>query len=178
MSVVLETRGLGKRFGGLLATNDVSFQLERGARQALIGPNGAGKTTFVNLLTGVLPPSAGQVLLLGEDVTRLRPEARVRRGLVRTFQINQLFGDLTPLETLALAVGERLGLGRDWRRRVGAVDAVSAEAFWTYSTGAPTPCLTASSDCSRSPRPSPARRKSCCSTSPRPACPRSNGATY
>src|SRR5205814_761581 len=67
------------------------------------------------------------VLLLGEDITRLRPEARVRRGLVRTFQINQLFGDLTPLETLALAVDERLALGGDWRRRVGAVDAVSAE---------------------------------------------------
>jgi branched-chain amino acid transport system ATP-binding protein len=127
MNVVLETRGLAKRFGGLVATNDVTFQLERGARQALIGPNGAGKTTFVNLLTGVLPPSSGQVLLLGEDVTRLRPEARVRRGLVRTFQINQLFGDLTPLETLALAVDERLALGRDRRRRVGAVDAVSAE---------------------------------------------------
>jgi branched-chain amino acid transport system ATP-binding protein len=127
MSVVLETRGLTKRFGGLLATHDVTFQLERGARQALIGPNGAGKTTFVNLLTGVLPPSAGQVLLLGEEVTRLRPEARVRRGLVRTFQINQLFGDLTPLETLALAVNERLARGGDWRRRVGAVDAVSAE---------------------------------------------------
>jgi len=59
MSTVLETRGLSKRFGGLLATSDVTFQLERGARQALIGPNGAGKTTFVNLLTGVLPPSAG-----------------------------------------------------------------------------------------------------------------------
>jgi branched-chain amino acid transport system ATP-binding protein len=127
MSVVLETRGLSKRFGGLLATSDVSFRLKRGARQALIGPNGAGKTTFVNLLTGVLPPSAGQVLLLGEDVTRLRPEARVRRGLVRTFQINQLFADLTPLETLALAVGERLNLGGDWHRRVGVDDRVSAE---------------------------------------------------
>jgi branched-chain amino acid transport system ATP-binding protein len=127
MSVVLETRGLAKRFGGLLATNDVSFRLERGARQALIGPNGAGKTTFVNLLTGVLPVSAGQVLLDGADVTGLRPEARVRRGLVRTFQINQLFGDLTPLETLALAVTERLGQGADWRRRVGAHGAVADE---------------------------------------------------
>ena len=127
MSVVLETRGLAKRFGGVIATSDVSFQLERGARQALIGPNGAGKTTFVNLLTGVLPPSAGQVLLLGEDVTSLKPEARVRRGLVRTFQINQLFGELTPLETLALAIGERLGHGRDWRHRVGATDAVADE---------------------------------------------------
>jgi branched-chain amino acid transport system ATP-binding protein len=127
MTVVLETRALSKRFGGLRATNNVSFQLERGARQALIGPNGAGKTTFVNLLTGVLPPSSGAVLLLGHDVTALPAEARVRRGLVRTFQINQLFGDLTPLETLALAIGERLGLGADWRRGVGAVGNVSAE---------------------------------------------------
>jgi branched-chain amino acid transport system ATP-binding protein len=125
MTVALETRGLVKRFGGLVATNHVSFTLERGARQALIGPNGAGKTTFVNLLTGVLPPSAGQVLFAAEDITALRPEARVRRGLVRTFQINQLFADLTPLETLSLAVGERLGQGADWRRRLGAVDAVA-----------------------------------------------------
>jgi branched-chain amino acid transport system ATP-binding protein len=76
MDAALETRGPGKRFGGIVATNDVTFRLERGARHALIGPNGAGKTTFVNLLTGVLPPSAGRVLLGGEDVTRLSP----RRG--------------------------------------------------------------------------------------------------
>ena len=115
---VLETQGLAKRFGGIVATNDVTFSLEKGARHALIGPNGAGKTTFVNLLTGVLPPSAGRVLLGGEDITRLKPEARVRRGLVRTFQINQLFATLTPLETLALAVGERLGEGTIWYRPV------------------------------------------------------------
>jgi len=115
----LETRGLGKRFGGLVATDDVSFRLERGARHALIGPNGAGKTTFVNLLTGVLAPSAGRVLLGGEDITGLRPEARVRRGLVRTFQINQLFADLTPLETLAVAVSERLGHGDHWWHPIG-----------------------------------------------------------
>jgi len=134
VTAALQTRGLAKHFGGLVATRDVTFTLERGARQALIGPNGAGKTTFVNLLTGVLAPSAGQVLLGGEDITRLAPEARVRRGLVRTFQINQLFGDLTPLETLALAVGERLGQGRRWARVVGGdgmadeIDAV-AERF-------------------------------------------------
>jgi branched-chain amino acid transport system ATP-binding protein len=122
----LETHGLAKRFGGLVATNDVTFRLEKGARHALIGPNGAGKTTFVNLLTGVLPPSAGRVLLEGEDVTRLKPEARVRRGLVRTFQINQLFADLTPLETLALAVGERLGEGTTWYRSLGG-DALARE---------------------------------------------------
>ena len=127
MTVALETRHLTKRFGGLTATSDVSFKLERGARQALIGPNGAGKTTFINLLTGVLSASSGQVFLAGEEVTGLKPEARVRRGLVRTFQINQLFGELTPLETLALAVGERLEQGSDWRRPVGAKAGLDAE---------------------------------------------------
>lgn len=127
MNAALETSNLTKRFGGIVATDNVTFALERGARQALIGPNGAGKTTFVNLLTGVLPPSAGAVRLGGEDITRLRPEARVRRGLVRTFQINQLFQSLTPLETLALAVGERRRQGADWRRRVGADPAVARE---------------------------------------------------
>jgi len=122
----LETHGLAKRFGGLVATTNVTFRLEKGARHALIGPNGAGKTTFVNLLTCVLPPSAGRVLLEGEDITRLKPEARVRRGLVRTFQINQLFADLTPLETLALAVGERLGEGAVWHRSVRG-DALARE---------------------------------------------------
>jgi ABC-type branched-subunit amino acid transport system ATPase component len=127
VSAVLETRALAKRFGGLIATKDVTFTLEKGARHALIGPNGAGKTTFINLLTGVLPPSSGQVFLAGEDITTLRPEARVRRGLVRTFQINQLFADLTPLETLSLAVGERLGQGGDWWRRLGAAGPVARE---------------------------------------------------
>ena len=101
---VLETRALVKRFGGITATNDVSLTLERGARHALIGPNGAGKTTLVNLLTGVLAPTAGQILLDGDDITGSRAHQRVRRGLVRTFQINQLFDHLTPLETLALTV--------------------------------------------------------------------------
>jgi branched-chain amino acid transport system ATP-binding protein len=126
MTAALETRGLAKHFGGVVATRDVSFRLEPGARHALIGPNGAGKSTFVNLLTGILPPSAGQVLLAGTDVTRLAREARVRRGLVRTFQINQLFADLTPLETLAAAVDERQGLGGRWWRGVGG-DAVARE---------------------------------------------------
>jgi ABC-type branched-subunit amino acid transport system ATPase component len=120
MAPVLETRGLVKRFGGLMATDNVSFLLEQGARHALIGPNGAGKTTFINLLTGVLPPTAGQILLEGEDITRLRPELRVQRGLARTFQINQLFPAMTPLETLGLAVSERLDGGRDWWRFVGS----------------------------------------------------------
>src|SRR5690606_38596557 len=95
MSIVLQTHELSKRFGGLTATNNVSISVERGARQALIGPNGAGKTTLINLLTGVLTPSAGRIMLNGKDITRMPVHQRVKSGLVRTFQINQLFADLT-----------------------------------------------------------------------------------
>jgi ABC-type branched-subunit amino acid transport system ATPase component len=120
MAAALETVGLEKRFGGLTATDNVSFRLEAGARHALIGPNGAGKTTFINLLTGVLAPTAGRIFLEGEEITRLRPEMRVQRGLARTFQINQLFPAMTPLETLGVAVSERMGGGRDWWRVIGS----------------------------------------------------------
>jgi branched-chain amino acid transport system ATP-binding protein len=129
MAVALETRGLVKRFGYLAATDNVSFRLEQGARQALIGPNGAGKTTFINLLTGIVAPSAGQIFLQGDDITRLAPEVRVQRGLARTFQINQLFPAMTPLETLALAVSERMGGGRDWWRVIGSKRALVDEAL-------------------------------------------------
>ena len=112
MSIVLETRNLVKRFGGFAATNDVSLKVETGARQALIGPNGAGKTTLINLLTGVLQPTSGTVILDGEDITNLPSHQRVRRGIVRTFQINQLFNGLTPLQSLALTVSGQLGTSR------------------------------------------------------------------
>src|SRR5689334_2659398 len=124
---VLETRGLDKHFGGIVAANEVSLKIEKGARHALIGPNGAGKTTIVNLLTGVLKPTAGQILLDGQDITRLEPHQRVRLGIARTFQINQLFADLTPIETLGLAISERLGHGKDWWRVVGSKSEVTAE---------------------------------------------------
>ena len=108
---VLATRNLHKRFGGIVATQDVSLQLSRGARHALIGPNGAGKTTLVNLLTGMLEPTAGTILLEGDDITRLPAHRRARRGLVRTFQVNELFDTLTPLETLVLVIAQREGAG-------------------------------------------------------------------
>jgi len=85
----------------------------------LIGPNGAGKTTLINLLTGVLEPSAGKILLEGQDITQLAPHQRVKRGMVRTFQINQLFDSLTPLETLALTVSQQQGLGARWWQPLG-----------------------------------------------------------
>jgi ABC-type branched-subunit amino acid transport system ATPase component len=115
----LEARGLVRRFGGLIATDNVSFSLAPGARQALIGPNGAGKTTLINLLTGVTPPSEGAVLLEGVDITSLTPSNRVRRGLSRTFQINQLFPDLTPIESIGLAISERYRHGSDFWRVAG-----------------------------------------------------------
>ena len=81
--VVLRTRGLVKRFGGITATSQVSLNITRGARHALIGPNGAGKTTLINQLTGVLPPTSGRVELLGRDISALPPHRRVGLGLVR-----------------------------------------------------------------------------------------------
>ena len=122
---ILETIGLEKRFGGIVAAQNVNLAIEQGARHALIGPNGAGKTTVVNLLTGVLKPTAGRIVLEGRDVTALEPHQRVRLGMARTFQINQLFLDLTPLETIGLAVSERLGSGGDWWRLVGSKAAVT-----------------------------------------------------
>ena len=108
-SALLETRTLSRNFGALVAARDIDFRLEAGARHALIGPNGAGKTTFINLLTGVLRPSEGQIFLRGEDITEVAQADRVKRGIARTFQINRLFRGLTVLENVYIAVSERLG---------------------------------------------------------------------
>ena len=116
---LLETRGISKHFGALLATNDVTFRLEEGARHALIGPNGAGKTTFINLLTGVLLPSSGQVLLKGQDITRMEQSDRVKRGIARTFQINRLFRGLTVLENVYISVAERVGAATSMLKPAG-----------------------------------------------------------
>ena len=127
MTAALETMRLNKSFGALAATRDLSLSIARGARHALIGPNGAGKTTVVNLLTGVLTPTSGSVLLEGQDITTLSVHARALRGLSRTFQINQLFADLSPLEAITLAVSERRGGGNGWWRRLGGRSEDNAE---------------------------------------------------
>jgi branched-chain amino acid transport system ATP-binding protein len=124
---ILQTIQLEKRFGGILAAQNVNLAIERGARHALIGPNGAGKTTVINLLTGVLRPTGGRILLEDRDITGLLPHQRVRLGMARTFQINQLFLDLTPLESIGLVISERLGSGADWWRLVGTKAAVTEE---------------------------------------------------
>src|SRR5690606_24317829 len=119
-----------RSFGGLQAVADVSFALRPGARQALIGPNGAGKTTFINLLTGVLPASAGRIRLAGAGVTGLAPHQRVRRGMVRTCRIPQRFAELTPREAIAVAIVQRDGLATvAWRsvwRHAPAIDEATA----------------------------------------------------
>jgi branched-chain amino acid transport system ATP-binding protein len=119
MTFALETDAITVHFGGIYAANAVSLRVKAGARHALIGPNGAGKTTLINLLTGILKPNSGRISLGGRDITDLPPNRRVGLGLARTFQINQLFGDLTPLETIGLAVSERMGSGWDWWRVAG-----------------------------------------------------------
>ncbi len=133
-AALLETRGLCKSFGALDVAREIDFRLERGARQALIGPNGAGKTTFLNLLTGLLRPSRGSVLLKGEDVTSLAQAKRVKRGIARTFQINQLFRGLTVLENVCIAVAERLGAGGSMLRAAGERSDVIAEATRLLAT--------------------------------------------
>jgi ABC-type branched-subunit amino acid transport system ATPase component len=128
MTAALETKGLCKSFGALEVARNIDFVLAQGERRALIGPNGAGKTTFVNLISGAIRPSAGQVLLGGVDVTRLGQADRVKRGLARTFQINQLFRGLSVLENVCMSVSERVGARRQVFKPVGKRTDVIEEA--------------------------------------------------
>ena len=130
MSVpALATRGLDKSFGSLVVARGVELALPQGERYALIGPNGAGKTTLINLITGMLKPDKGQIFLGDTDITALRPEARVKCGLVRTFQINTLFPRLSALEAVTLAVCERLGYAGSWWRELPAYGDAVEEAY-------------------------------------------------
>jgi branched-chain amino acid transport system ATP-binding protein len=108
---LLSARKLRKEFGGLVATNDVDFEIDRGSIVSLIGPNGAGKTTFFNMLTGVYKPTAGQVILDGEDVTGKPPHAITERGIGRTFQNIRLFPLMTATENVLVGMNSRLKTG-------------------------------------------------------------------
>ena len=112
---VLSTEGLTKSFGGLVAVNDVSLNLERGSIKAIIGPNGSGKTTFFNLITGALSPSSGKIFFEGNNITRLSMHDRTRRGISRSYQITNIFPYLTTFENIRLAVqgcsGARINFG-------------------------------------------------------------------
>jgi branched-chain amino acid transport system ATP-binding protein len=126
---VLAAIGLTKRFGGIQVTNNVDLALEAGARHALIGPNGAGKTTLVGLLSGMVTPDSGRVMLHGRDITRLSPAARVKLGLIRTFQVNSLFPILTVFQNVFLAACERYGASRTMLRTAGH-QRQAAESTW------------------------------------------------
>jgi branched-chain amino acid transport system ATP-binding protein len=126
--IALSTRGIGKRFGSLEVSRDVNIELPKGARYALIGPNGAGKTTLINLMTGMLKPDTGQIFLGSDDITALAPQARVHRGLARTFQINTLFPRLSALEAVALAICERKGIAAQFWKNLGAYKDEAGEA--------------------------------------------------
>jgi ABC-type branched-subunit amino acid transport system ATPase component/ABC-type branched-subunit amino acid transport system permease subunit len=119
---LLESRGLTKAFGGLTAVSNVDFQVKRGELRSVIGPNGAGKTTFFNLLTGVLPPSAGRILFKGADITGLPAHAVSRLGIARSYQVTNIFGDLTVFENIRIAVQSRVTHYRFW----GSADRLAA----------------------------------------------------
>ena len=130
----LETQALSRNFGALRAVQNIDFKLEAGARHALIGPNGAGKTTFINLLTGVLPPTEGRVLLAGRDITGKGQAERVKLGVARTFQINRLFRGLSVLENVSIAVAERQGVAWSMLYPVGRRADVIAESIGLLET--------------------------------------------
>jgi ABC-type branched-subunit amino acid transport system ATPase component len=133
-ATLLETRSVSKSFGALAAARDINFTLEEGARHALIGPNGAGKTTFINLLTGVLLPSEGQVLFKGGDITTMQQAERVKLGIARTFQINRLFRGLSVLENVYISVAERVGAAPKMFTPAGARRDVIDEAMHLLET--------------------------------------------
>ena len=128
MSSALRTEGLSKAFGAFKANSDITLSFPLGARHALIGPNGAGKTTLINLLTGALAPTSGDVYLGDEKITQLPQHQRVKRGMTRTFQINTLFAGLTVLESVVLAICERDGTAHVWHRTVSRRVAEATEA--------------------------------------------------
>lgn len=113
MGTLLQTRGLQLRFGGVVAADNIDFELQAGERLAVIGANGAGKTTFINMVTGYIKPSAGQIRFDGADITGLHPRKIVKRGVGRSFQLPQLFLEHTVRDSVELAVAareNRLGL--------------------------------------------------------------------
>ena len=128
MTATLRTEGLSKQWGEFRANSDVSLSFAPGARHALIGPNGAGKTTFINLLTGALPPTSGEVFLGDENITSLAQHQRVKRGMTRTFQINTLFPGLSVMESVMLAICEREGRASVWHQTVAKQQVAVEEA--------------------------------------------------
>jgi branched-chain amino acid transport system ATP-binding protein len=126
--LIIETRGLSKEFKGFAAVSDVSLKVRRHSIHALIGPNGAGKTTCFNLLTKFLTPSAGQILFNGRDITHAKPAAIARSGLVRSFQISAVFGNMTVLENVRVALQRMEGTTFHFWRSQSSLDRLNDRA--------------------------------------------------
>ena len=129
MTDILQLDNLKRNFGGLMAVDGISLRVTPGERRAIIGPNGAGKTTLFNLISGELPPAAGNIFLAGEDVTKRATHARARLGLGRTFQRNNLFFGLSTFENVRLAVQHQQGISRRWFARAACFGAVNNHAL-------------------------------------------------
>jgi branched-chain amino acid transport system ATP-binding protein len=115
---LLELQSVGRRFGALQALSDISISVDQGELRAIIGPNGAGKTTLFNLISGFFPPTEGAIIFDGSPITAVNPAALVRRGIIRTFQITEIFLSLTVVENLRAAVETAMGLNlRPWISR-------------------------------------------------------------
>jgi branched-chain amino acid transport system ATP-binding protein len=133
---LLEVDRVSRNFGSLVAVDSVSMRVERGELRAVIGPNGAGKTTFFNLISGFLAPSSGHILFDGEDITRLLPARRVWRGIARTFQVTEVFPELTVRENLRIAVEVAAGYRlRPWLSRAAAAEVEERVAALIESGG-------------------------------------------
>jgi branched-chain amino acid transport system ATP-binding protein len=126
---ILETRGLSKEFTGFVAVADVSLRVRRGTIHALIGPNGAGKTTVFNLVTRFLDPTSGAIFFNGNDITRDKPAAVARRGMVRSFQISATFPHLTVLENVRVALQRKLGTAFQFWRSQKVLDRLNDRAL-------------------------------------------------
>jgi branched-chain amino acid transport system ATP-binding protein len=129
MEAVLDVRGVAKRFGGLLAVNDVSFSVAPGEILAIIGPNGAGKTTLFGLISGFIKPDTGRVIFRGETITGLGPHRIVRRGLTRSFQIVQVFAGMTVLEAVTAAALARRPMREALRKAEEVLERVGLAAI-------------------------------------------------
>jgi branched-chain amino acid transport system ATP-binding protein len=128
-TVLLETKNLRRVFGGLVAVSDVSLQIEQGSTHSIIGPNGAGKTTFFNLLTGKYKPTRGTILFKGQDITTLPVYQRAHRGIGRSFQITNIFPNLTVLENVRLAAQAQSGINWRFLRRADSFDKYIQRAY-------------------------------------------------
>ncbi|MGE5547971.1 MAG: ABC transporter ATP-binding protein [Solirubrobacterales bacterium] len=126
---IVETRNLTREFKGFVAVSDVNLKVRRHTIHALIGPNGAGKTTCFNLITKFLPPSRGQILFNGRDITNAKPAAIARQGMVRSFQISAVFGHLTAMENVRVALQRKLGTSFQFWRSDRSLSALDARAL-------------------------------------------------